>query len=732
MVNEPVDIGGVKPRPGLYRARSKDGGQTFLPAELLREIKGSGEHGLHAILLAPDSNSLFVVCGNETELAAPLARSRVPMLWGEDRLFPVVAGYSGVRAPAGCVYRVDPDGKDWELWSVGLRNPFDAAFSRQGDLFTFDSDMEADMNTPWYRPTRVCLVRSGSEFGFRDGSNNSPPRYIDTVPAVFEIGPASPTGMTFGHGAHFPARYQDALFMCDWVYGKMYAIHLATGGSVYQAEAEEFLGGAPLPLTDVVVNPRDGALYFTVGGRFTQSGLYRVTYKGKASTASAQGGPAPGPLRAVLGRLETFHGRQDPNALDVAWPCLDHADRSIRFAVRVAIEHQNLDRWEARALQETNPVAAINALLALVRVVGQDPVNHPRKPSDPVPGLQKKASILAALERIDLSKLSDLERCDLLRVYTVVFNRLGGPDPATRERLIRRIDPLFPARSSLLNADLCQLLVYLESPNVAEKALTLMDIAPSQEEQMEYANSLRNLKSGWSLEQRKAYFAWCQKAAEYKGNPPLRRTMRQLQQHAAATLTPSETQLLKPFLETKSQPEAPVGTDPRRVVRQWNVDALAPVVEQGLTKRDFDRGRRLFGEAQCFACHRFDNQGGSLAPDLTLISRRYSTRDLLEKVLDPSRAIGDQYRSVVIATTDGVLLTGRIVNYQGDTITVLTNLLDPSDVTEVSTSKVESIERSKVSMMPKGLLDIFKEDEILDLIAYLLSGGDRSERMFLD
>ena len=206
--------------------------------------------------------------------------------------------------------------------------------------------------------------------------------------------------------------------------------------------------------------------------------------------------------------------------------------------------------------------------------------------------------------------------------------------------------------------------------------------------------------------------------------------MRQMQQDAAARLTSWETQLLKPFLETKPSATAPLRAHPRRLVKQWNIDELAPVVERGLTQRDYDRGRRLFGEAQCFACHHFDNQGGGLAPDLTMISRRYSVRDLVEKVLDPSKAIGDQYRSVVIATTDGVLVTGRIVNNQGDTITVVTNLLDPSGVVEVSTRKVESIERSKVSMMPKGLLDTFKEDEILDLMAYLLSGGDRSQRMF--
>jgi hypothetical protein len=161
-----------------------------------------------------------------------------------------------------------------------------------------------------------------------------------------------------GYGARFPARYQDALFLCDWVYGKMYALHLAPDGRAYKAEAEEFLGGAPLPLTDVVVNPKDGALDFTVGGRLTQSGLYRVTYAGGESTASSQGGPAPGPLHALRRRLEAFHGRRDPEALKVAWPCLVHADRSIRFAARVAIKHQDLNQWEARALGD-HPMATV-------------------------------------------------------------------------------------------------------------------------------------------------------------------------------------------------------------------------------------------------------------------------------------------------------------------------------------------------------------------------------------
>jgi hypothetical protein len=115
-----------------------------------------------------------------------------------------------------------------------------------------------------------------------------------------------------------------------------------------------------------------------------------------------------------------------------------------------------------------------------------------------VPGVALKAPLLEALDRLDWGKLSEAQRSDLLRVYTVLFNRLGGPDRTARDRLIGRLAPHFPAQSYELNADLCQLLVCLEAPGVAGKALQLTAQAPTQEEQMAYALSLRMLKTGWT------------------------------------------------------------------------------------------------------------------------------------------------------------------------------------------------------------------------------------------
>jgi len=720
--------GPVRPS-GLYRVKASKAGGQLDEVEQLRTVQGAGEHGPHAILLAPDGKSLFVCCGNGTKLVNPLAGSLVPKLWGEDLLFPFIAAFSGVVAPAGCIYRVDPDGKNWELWSAGYRNHYDAAFNRHGDLFTFDSDMEWDMNTPWYRPTRVCLAASGSDFGFRNGSNVSPPRYPDTLPAIYDVGPGSPTGVCFGYGAKFPAKYQEALYLCDWSYGRLFAMHLTPDGSGYKATVEELATGSPLPLTDVVVSPKDGALYFVIGGRSAQSAVYRITYTGKQSTAPSQGDATGAEARALRHQLEALHGKADAAAVLAAWPHLGHEDRYIRYAARVAVEHQDPKEWQELALGETNPAAAINALLALVRAVGKDPATYPRKPTDIVPGVEMKAPILAALDRIDWQTLSDSERCDLLRVYVVLFNRLGGPDRAARNRFIRRFEPLFPAKSYEVNADLCQLLVYLEAPGVADKALKLMALAPSQEEQMEYVKSLRNLETGWTPAQRQQFFTWFQKAGSYKGGQRFQQYVGELKRDAVANLTGKEKEELKAVLAAKTvAPEA--AAKPRPLVKQWTLTELAPIVEQGLTKRDFERGRLMFGDAKCFACHRYDNEGGALAPDLTLASGRYSVRDLLDKILDPSKAVSDQYASTVFTLKDGRVIIGRMVNLHGDNMSVQTDMLSPAKLTSVNVNNVESFELSKVSPMPTGLLDTFREDEILDLVAYVLSRGDRGHEMF--
>ena len=356
---------------GLYRVRASHGDDQLDKLEKLRDFPESGgEHGPHAVLLGPDGKSLYVLAGNHTPLVSTDS-SLVPRLWREDAILPRQFDGDGrsvlITAPCGWICRTDPDGRKWELVSMGYRNAYDAAFNRDGELFTFDSDVEGDMNTPWYRPTRLCHAVDGSEFGWRSGTGIFPVYYPDNLPPVVDIGPGSPTGMTFGYGAKFPAKYQNALFLCDWSYGKLYAAHLQPDGSTYRADLEEFLSGTPLPLTDIVVSPRDGAMYFIIGGRKTMSGLYRITYAGMESTAPFQEETAGGDVRADRKKLESYYEHKDSRAIDAAWPYLGHADRFLRYAARTVLEHQEPARWQERALLETAPRPLLAALLALVR-----------------------------------------------------------------------------------------------------------------------------------------------------------------------------------------------------------------------------------------------------------------------------------------------------------------------------------------------------------------------------
>ena len=146
----------------------------------------------------------------------------------------------------------------------------------------------------------------------------------------------------------------------------------------------------PLPATDIVVNPVDGALYYVTGGRAAQSGVFRITYTG--ATPRVRPATASLPARSLRVRLEALHAPGGPAAASVvetAWPHLAHADRFVRHAARVAIEHQPVGIWRERALAESRPAASIEAIIALCR--------HGEKPLLP--------RVLESLGRIDVAAL---------------------------------------------------------------------------------------------------------------------------------------------------------------------------------------------------------------------------------------------------------------------------------------------------------------------------------------
>ncbi|MBL8814625.1 MAG: heme-binding protein [Planctomyces sp.] len=712
--------GGDPEKQGLYRVRDTNSDDKYDSVEHLRKLDGGGEHGPHAVLLSPDRKSLVVCAGNHTK-PTDFSSSRVPRNWDEDQLLPRMwdaGGHAvGIMAPGGWIAKVDPDGKNWEMLASGFRNEYDIAYNSEGELFTYDADMEWDVGSPWYRPTRVNHVSSGAEFGWRSGTGKWPVWYPDSLGSVVDIGPGSPTGIAFGTGAKFPAKYQKSLFISDWSYGVIYAVHMTPSGSTYVGEAERFISAAPLPVTDIVINPLDQAMYFTIGGRRTQSGLYRVTYTGSESTAPVAVARDKGSeWRTLRRQLESLHTPDAANALDTAWKYLGHNDRHIRFAARIAVEHQPVEKWAERALAEqTSNESRINALLALARCGNRS--------------LQPR--LLESLAKLDGNSLTEDQKLAALRVLSLSFIRMGRPSEQIAAEVAAILNAGYPARSTRLNRELCALLVYLNDPQVAGKTVALLKAATTQEEQIHYALCLRALKEHWTVEQRTEYFQWFVDSTNFRGGNSFSGFIKNIRQEAIDTLSEADKLALKDVLDARPKPaENLVEAASRPFVREWKVDDLLGDVEAGLKGRNFENGRKMFTVTACYKCHRFAGDGGIVGPELTAVGRRYNARTMLEALIEPSKVVSDQYEASIFVLESGRQVVGRVVNLNAENIMVSENMLDPGNLTTITRSDIEESFVSKTSMMPAGLLNNLNKEEILDLVAYLQSGGDPDHEMF--
>ena len=103
---------------------------------------------------------------------------------------------------------------------------------------------------------------------------------------------------------------------------------------------------------------------------------------------------------------------------------------------------------------------------------------------------------------------------------------------------------------------------------------------------------------------------------------------------------------------------------------------------------------------------------------------------MIREILDPSEQISDQFRTHAIRTIEGQTFEGRILNSTDDSLTVALDPRSPQSVVEIATDDVDEMKPSKVSLMPKDLLNTLSKEEILDLLAYIESGGDPKHKNF--
>ena len=168
----------------LYRLSDTDGDGRVEEVATLVTFNGAiGEHGPHGLALGPDG-LIYVVAGNDTRLATKASENSPLRHFYEGDLVPRFedpGGHAvGVKAPGGIVLRTDVEGKTVEVVAGGIRNAYDLAFNRDGELFTHDSDMEWDEGLVWHLPTRILRVSPGASPDAGGAGGCSPPSSSST------------------------------------------------------------------------------------------------------------------------------------------------------------------------------------------------------------------------------------------------------------------------------------------------------------------------------------------------------------------------------------------------------------------------------------------------------------------------------------------------------------------------------------------------------------------------
>jgi putative heme-binding domain-containing protein len=647
----------------LVRLTDQNGDGSFDERKELMRTSGGVGHGRNHIKLGPDGD-IYVAHGNNVLLPEGIAADSPLKNYAHDQLIPNPWDGSmfdgNVELPAGHILRVKPDGSKITLLVGGLRNPLDIAFNSRGELFTFDADMERDVGTPWYMPTRVLHVVPGADFGWRRGTGRFPAWYADTLPSVIDIGLSSPTGIYFGYGAAFPKKYQEALYLLDWSYGRIIAVHF--GKVVTQ---EDFITGRPLNVTDGCIGP-DGAMWFITGGRGTQSGLYRVT----------------------------SHDRSDQT---------DQTDREIpsRFLdhqKRLSLENRPVAEWRAEALRG----GEMQALLALARV-GQ------REDLEPLLDAVLKAAPKPTL--------------DALRVIAVAIARQGEPAQKDRlaawavypseETFLNRelcrllvylksptvIEKTMPLLQTATTSE--DLLFYpfmlrylkdgwtLDQRKIAFEALNKAEKMTGASTFFKAISDTRSELAA-ALKPEEA----TQLAAIIHPPKPAALSPHALPGHSFKnwTLADLEPQLAKMNAKSRSRESA----------RDALVRAQCVFCHRVSTDATLPAG--VFG------------------PDLVQVSARFGRKDLLDHIMNPSKFIDEKFRLVTVKTSDGKTHSGSLESEDDERVVLKPNPLAP-DTVEIGKAMIKERTISEVSPMPAGLLNALKAEQILDLLAWFENGA---------
>lgn len=370
-------------------------------------------------------------------------------------------------------------------------------------------------------------------------------------------------------------------------------------------------------------------------------------------------------------------------------------------------------------------------------------------------GARRTGEVAVAFPGIDLSDefatMPHGDRIAWLRIHALA---LLHSDEADRARIAGYLLPLFPSGDARVDADLAELLAFLDAPGFLDKAIPQLsplrpDAPPQWAEtvtrnasyggviqkmldempptgQIALAYAVRTVEHGWTLEQRRKLLEFFAAARTRKGGASYDGYLKRMIDDFYKSCSPAEQNLLADIAE-QARADLPKfrATKPVGPGRSWQLDDAKKVAAGGLDGADLMSGRNLFHATGCASCHYFAGEGGNHGPDLTSLGNKFAAADVLEATLTPSRAISDQYAGKVVHRRDGTTVFGFAMKVEDDGAEfweVVPAVADAVAV-RIPVAEVARVEPSKLSPMPTGLVDALNPGELRDLLAFLLSRG---------
>ena len=165
-------------------------------------------------------------------------------------------------------------------------------------------------------------------------------------------------------------------------------------------------------------------------------------------------------------------------------------------------------------------------------------------------------------------------------------------------------------------------------------------------------------------------------------------------------------------------------------VKSWKFDDLAVHVSSQDGRPSFEQGRKLYKKVRCSACHRMNGEGNEFGPDLVQLGGKWDAQKILKHVLEPSLEINKNFQSHVFELMDGRTIVGLITAAGPGFIKVIQDPLKSSQATRVRLDTIQDRRKSQTSLMPSGLINTLRRDEVLDLIAYVNSRGNDQHPMY--